>query len=184
MGIESLRPRQTFGLEELGLLETTPLKSIDTIVRLFNATIQVSTVSFIVFDDRSASMVVRSVQSNVDRRTGWISRGNSTSLCSVVRDHVGPVSINDLSSREDLTGAIERRRYGAVSYLGAPVFGPHGEVAGVLAAMTSVVHCWSRRERELVSDHAFLLSEQIMLGAALQTLKLLSRERTAFSAIN
>ncbi|MBT8426251.1 MAG: hypothetical protein KJO67_14845, partial [Silicimonas sp.] len=45
LGIESLRPRQTFGLEELGLLETTPLKSIDTIVRLFNATIQVSTVS-------------------------------------------------------------------------------------------------------------------------------------------
>ena len=184
MGIESLRPRKTFGLEDLGLLDTTPLRPIDTIVRLFAGTIQVSTVSFIVFDDRSSSVVIRSVHSNVDQRTGQVSRGNSTSLIDLVRDEASPISIGNLSTRDELQYAVERKRYGAVGYLGAPVFGPTGEVAGVLSAMTSVPHRWTRQDQQLTQDHAFLLSEQIMLRAALQTVRLMSRERAIISGAN
>lgn len=184
MGIESLRSRQTFGLEELGLLDTTPVKAIDTATRLFSNAIQAPTVAFFVFDDRSSSLVIRSVISNVDQRTGWLGGGNATSLCSMVRDEVCPISIDDTSTRSDVQYAIERKRYGAVGYLGAPVIGPHSEVVGVLAAMTSTPRPWTRLDHSIAQDHAFIMSEQVMLRAALETLKLMARERAMFSAIS
>ena len=70
MGVESLHSRQTFGLEELGLLDTSPLKTLDTIVDLCAEAVHVPIVAFMIFDETSASLIVRSIVGDVSLRAG------------------------------------------------------------------------------------------------------------------
>ena len=181
MGIESLHPRLTFGIEDLGLLDAAPSRPVDTIVGLCADAVRPAAVAFFVFDDVSASLVVRSASGSGGVRPGMLSvhRGAAS---AIVREELAPLPISDLGQHPDTMLAAERRQFGAVGYLGAPVFGPAGEAIGVLAAMTMFEHAWSRRERDLVQEYAFLLSEQIMLKAALQTVKLMARERATYGA--
>lgn len=177
MGIESLQPKSTFGLEELGLLDTTPLKSIDTIVNFCADATNVRVSAFMVFDDKQASLVVRSAANRSGLSKGVIPTEGVMSASSIVRERLSPVSFSNLAAGFDTADALERRKFGASAYLGAPVFGPLGEVVGVLATLTPDERTWTKDERERVKGYAFLLSEQIMLRAALETVKLMARER-------
>jgi GAF domain-containing protein len=93
------------------------------------------------------------------------------------------VLIDDLAERRDTEHSVERLRFAGVGFAGTPVFGPHSEVVGVLAAITLKPRHWLPQDSEILRNHAHLLSEHIMLRAALETIKLMARERSSISAV-
>ena len=177
MGVESLYSRQTFGLEELGLLDTSPLKTLDTIVDLCAEALHAPIVAFMIFDDTSASLIVRSIVGDHGLRAGTTGVPIEHAASGLVRTENGVVSISNLEARTDTINAFERRRIGATGLLAAPVHGPLGETIGALAAMTPTEHHWTKHERRLIGNYALLLTEQVMFRAALQTVKLMAKER-------
>lgn len=183
MGIESLQKRRTFGLEELGLLDTTPLKTLDMIASLCAEALAAPMVAFMVFDDPSGRLFLRSVVGDTEARPGALSLSAAQSASALARNEMSVVSISDLAMRQDTRHVPERRTFGATGFLAAPVQGPIGDVVAVLAAMTPEEHHWSRHDRKLISDFAFLAQEQIMLRAALHTVKLMGRERDSLGAM-
>lgn len=177
MGIESLHPRQTFGLEELGLFDGVPSKPIDTVVGLLSGIVDCAGVAFVVFDDRAAMLIVRAVSGMSRFRKGRFRQTSEWSALRQVREEAATVTLEDLVHEDSGYLSFERRAFGAVGFIGAPVFGPHGEIVGVLCAMTDTRRRWTKAERKCVTDHAYLLSEHVMLRAALETVKLIARER-------
>lgn len=177
MGVESLHSRQTFGLEELGLLDTSPLKTLDTIVDLCAEAVHVPIVAFMIFDETSASLIVRSIVGDVSLRAGPAGVRIDRAACGLVRTEAGAVSMSDLRARVDTAHAFERTRIGATGLLAAPVHGPVGETIGALVAMTPNEHHWTTHEKRLIGNYALLLTEQVMFRAALQTVKLMAKER-------
>lgn len=182
MGIESLQKRPTYGLEELGLLDTAPAKAIDTVVSLCAETVKAPVVAFLVFDDNSASLLIRSITGHPHVRNGPMGPSEA-SVARLVREESGPVAIANLADRPETSTAVECGKLNAVAAMGAPVLGPGGEIIGVLEALTHCEQTWSDEERRLVSTCAYLLSEQIMFRAALETVKLMARERMALGSL-
>ena len=183
MGIESLQKRQTFGIEELGLLDRTPLKTLDMIVALSAEALQVPIAALMVFDDQSGSIFLRSVVGETPVEPGVLSTKADDSASALVRDQASIISITNLAFRQDTYNSTERQKFGATGLLAAPVHGPIGDVIAVLAGMTPEESHWTRRQRKLISDYAFLACEQIMLRAALHTVKLMGQEREAWGAL-
>ena len=183
MGIASLHKRDSFGLEELGLLEDTPFRPIDTIVDLCTGAVGAAKATFIVFDTATGSLFLRSSCGLPQIRSGPIGAASRLSASALVASELSPVSIESFSKHHELENAMERTRFGVDSYLGAPVFGPVGEVLGVLATMSDTKREWTKSERGLLSDFAYLLSEQVMLRAALTTVKLMAKERSGTGPI-
>lgn len=182
MGIESLQQRQTFGIEEMGLLETEPLKTADLIVSLCADALQASLVALLVFDDRTETLFLRSAGGDTDAVRGTLDAPASESACALVRNEAAVLSITDLSLRSDTRHAAERESFGATGFLAAPVYGPAGDIVAVLAAMTPNETYWTRHQRKLISDYAYLASEHVLLRAALHTIKLMGAERDALGA--
>jgi GAF domain-containing protein len=180
LGIEPLRKKETFGLEDLGLLDATPHKSHDTIVGLCAGALGVTDatiVAFIVFDDCASRLFIRALVGDTPLNSGEVHGRAEASVSSHIRDTSEPVAISNLALRPDTLQSTERQVLGAAAYLGAPVHGPMGETLGVLCAMRPTEHHWTRHQRKVLCDFAFLLSEQILLRAALETVKLMARER-------
>lgn len=177
MGVESLHSRQTFGIEELGLLDTSPLKTLDTIIDLCAEAVRAQIVAFMIFDDNSASLIVRSIVGDVSVRPGPAGVQIGRAACGLVRTEAGPVCISNLGAHANTAQAFERTRIGATGLLAAPVHGPLGETIGALVAMTPTEHYWTSHQRRLIGNYALLLTEQIMFRAALQTVKLMAKER-------
>lgn len=178
MGIETSQTRQRFDLGDLGLLDTSPSRPLDTLVDLCADAIRAPISAFLVFDDLSASIVLRTIAGNVGTRAGPFNLTPDRSVTWLVREEASTVGISNLAQRADTRDALERRKFGAVAYLGAPVYGPTGDIVGVLAVMNPREHYWTHHERNLIANFAFLLSEHIMYRAALQTVKLMGRERS------
>ena len=70
---------------------------------------------------------------------------------------------------------------GARSYIGGVVKGPADEPIGVLSAMHPSTYDWTFHDVKLIGDLGYLLSQQIMLKASFETLKIMSAERRARS---
>lgn len=177
MGIESLQPRKTFGMEELGLLDSSPLRSLNTIVGLCAEAVGAPVAALLVFDDRTGSLVLRSVVGATLTEPGPLNVSIIQSASSLAREEGRLISIGNLAARRDTRDAVERQKFGATGFLAAPVRGPAGDVVGVLAAMTPSERHWTGHDRELAASYAMLASEQIMLRAALHTVKLMAEER-------
>ena len=183
MGMKSLTPQHRYGMGELGLLDPNPLESIDLIIKLCREAVLATTVAFFVFDDDRAGLVIKSIKGDNDLQPGDIAASADQSASWLVRNEASTVEIEDLAFHDETLDSIERRLLGARGYLGAPVRGPVDETIGVLAAMTSTPQRWNTHEKELLGSFARLLSEQILLRAALQTIKAMAKERDAITAI-
>ena len=75
--------------------------------------------------------------------------------------------------------AFETVNLGAVGYLGSPVLGPGGEVAGVLAMMSDKPVVWNALSIERAENLAYLLNQLIMFRASMETLRMIASERHA-----
>lgn len=182
MGIESLQKRQTFGLEELGLFDSTPTKALDIIVGLAAEALDAAEVALLVFDDRSGSLYLRSVVGETSASPGVLCLSDHDSAATLARDDGCVISISDLGMRQDTRNAMERRIFGASGFLAAPIHGPVGDTVAILAAMTPRERHWTRHQRRLIAEYAFLAHQQIMLRAALHTVRLMGQERDTLGA--
>lgn len=184
LGIESLQKRQTFGLEELGLLDTAPLKTLDLIASLTAEALGVPIVALMVFDDQRGSLFLRSIAGETTARPGTLAITAAQCASVLVRNEGSVISIASLGFRQDTRTAVERQIFGATGFLAAPILGPASDIVAVLAAMTPEENYWSRHQRKLISNFAYLACKQIMLRAALHTVKLMGQERDSFGPIS
>ena len=168
---------------ELGLLDPNPMESIDLIIRLCRESVLATTVAFFVFDDDRAGLVIKSIKGDNDLRAGEVAASAVQSASWLVRNEANTVEIDDLAFHDETLDSIERRLLGARGFMGTPVRGPIDETVGVLAAMTSAPQRWNTREKEQLGSFARLLSEQILLRAAFQTIKAMAKERDAMKTI-
>ena len=144
---------------------------------------RVPVVALFVFDDRAGALAVRSLVGETGIRPGSLNVPTFQTATSISRGKSGLFAVSNLASRKDTRDAAERQKFGATGYLGAPINGPAGDVVGVLAAMTMTEHQWTRRERRLITSYAYLAYEQIMLRAALNTVKLMAEEQQAVESV-
>lgn len=179
MGVESFQQRKSFGLEELGLLDTTPLRSLDIITTLCAEALRTPIVALFVFDDAAGTLVTRSVTGMGRILPGSLNLPAARTATSLAREAADVLCIRNFALREDTREASERQAFGATGYLGAPVRGPGDDIVGILAAMTLGEHAWALHEKKLLKSFAYLAHEQILLRAALHTVKLMAEEREA-----
>ena len=183
MGMKSRTTHHRYGMDDLGLLDPSPVESIDLIVKLCREVVLATTVAFLVFDDDRAGLVIESIKGDNGLRTGEVGVSADQSASWLVRNEAQTVEIDDLAFRDETLDSVERRLLGARGFIGAPVRGPIDETVGVLAAMTSTPRRWNAHEKELLGNFARLLSEQILLRAAFQTIKAMAKERDALKTI-
>lgn len=172
MGLKKQKVGRQFGLDELGILDGPTLRGAETVVKMAETVLQVRRTAFLVFDDLSASISVR-----ICSALQYVSRNMPAtgSLCSQIRSERQTLAFKDTCWDGTLTP--ERRNLGAVSFLGAPVFGPTCEPVGVLAAIELSQRSWTRAECRKLDDLAHLISQEIMLRASVETLRIMSEER-------
>lgn len=182
MGIESLQKRQTFGLEELGLFDATPNKALDLVVGLTAEALGGVVVTLTVFDDRSGSLYLRTVAGDTTANPGTLGLSHQDSAAALARTDGSVIAISDLGMRQDTRNVIERQIFGASGFLAAPIHGPAGDTVATLAAMTPEENHWTRHQRRLIAEYAFLAHQQIMLRAALHTVRLMGQERDTLGA--
>ena len=172
MGLEKHCAKHQFGLKDLGVLDGPPLRGAGTIVKMVDAVFGVPRAAFLVFDDNSGSVFVRMTSSAV-RPKGTMP--SEMSIASMVRSENKTIAID--STREEAPDSIERRLLGAGALLGSPVHGPDKLAVGVLAAMHHEARAWTSAECRKIEDLAHLISQEIMLRASFETLRIMSAER-------
>ena len=99
----------------------------------------------------------------------------SDSVALQVREEGRPVTIADTAS--DMPEAMELELLGARAVNAVPVFGPDTVPVGVLAAFEREAREWSPEEVSKVEDLAYLASQEIVLRASFETLRLLAQNR-------
>ncbi len=77
----------------------------------------------------------------------------------------------------DSPDAPEIRYLDAAAYLGTPVYGPDRDAIGVLAATHSAPREWNMAALKKMENLAYLVSQEIMLRASFETLRIMAAER-------
>lgn len=172
MGFEQHNTKHQFGLHELGVLEGPPLRGAQTIVETVAELINVPHAAFLVFDDAAGCARVRisSTQPNT-----LLDVPLAESLCNWIRDEDKTLAVSSI--KVETPGAPELQFLGAAAFLGTPVQGPGSEAIGVLAAIHSAPREWNGAAVKKIEDLAHLISQEIMLRASFETLRIMSTER-------
>ncbi len=174
MGIEKIGTGFQFGLNELGVLHGPPLRGATTIVNALADLFEVHYGAFLVYDDTAGCVRVR-ISSRKSQAVGEAPL--SASLCDWIRTEDATLAV--ASTLEETPEAPELKFFGAGAFLGAPVYGPAQEPIGVLAAIHPSPRDWSAKATRQIGDFAHLISQEIMLLASFETLRIMSIERTS-----
>ncbi|MCV6595002.1 MAG: GAF domain-containing protein [Silicimonas sp.] len=176
MGLEKEKTRQTFGPQDLGILDTPPSRALRTVVELCAHALKSPVAALFIFDDAAGELFLNTAVGLETQTSGGIGLPLSGSLASHVRSENRVVRIDNLL-HPPFDTSVEHMRFGAQSFIGGVVCGPMDDPIGVLAAMHRGQHNWTLQEAKLVGDMAYLISQQIMLKASFATLKIISAER-------
>lgn len=166
---------KSFGLRDLGVLDGPPEKGFDVVVRLVASALNAPMVALMMFDDECASIFLRAsfgLSKHINPLIGFPVSG---SIASVIRAENRSLLINDLEHSE-VTHSVEVIFFSAASCLGTPVHGCAGEPIGVLTVMQKSPRAWTNAQAESLEDFAYLTSQQIMLKASFETLRLMKRQ--------
>ena len=172
MGIENRRTKRQFGLRELGVLEGPPLRGADTIVQTVVDLFAVRQAAFLVFDDDTGSLRAR-ISSKISNALEDVPLADS--LSAMVRAENRTLAIR--STLQEAPQAPELKYLDAAAFLGAPVHGPDLKAVGVLVATHPIPRDWHVTDGKKLEDLAHLISQEIMLRASFETLRIMSAER-------
>lgn len=131
-------------------------------------------VALIMFDDECVSIFLRAAFGLNKLLNPSIGFPSSGSIASVIRAENRSFLINDFENT-DIAHGVEVIIFKAASCLGTPVHGPAGEPIGVLTALKKSPYAWTTAQAEALEGFAFLTSQQIMLKASFETLRLMKR---------
>lgn len=172
MGIYDREAGDQFTLEDLGVLDSKPDPTFDAILHLTGGGLPHAQLAFLVADEARGSILVRCSAS------GWVARRGVPTLPLVgsLTDYVLHVNrtITDKDLGPCMASLPEVRFYDAPRVIAAPVHGPAGEPIGALAAFAACPALADGTERAQITQGAYLLSQRIMLRAALETVKRMS----------
>ena len=174
--LDAQKAKRHFDLRDLGVLDGPPPRGALTIVDTVGSVLSVPIAAFLTFDDEKSCVSVRA--STSIRRTGEY-YSSTNSIASQTRLENATQSVNNM--RAEASDAPESESLGAAALLAAPVYGPSQEAVGVLAAVRDTPHYWSKGESRILEDLAHLISQEILLRASIQTLKIMSSERSWLS---
>ena len=176
MGLEKESRKRQFGPQDLGILDGQPPKGIRKIVELCSVAVRSPCSGLFVFNDYAGELFLSTSEGIKYETSNLIGLPLTGSIASFVRSENRLTRINDLREPPHDT-SVEFLRFGIRAYLGAVVRGPLDEPIGILAAMHKSAHYWTFREAKIVEDMAYLLSQQVMLKASFETLRIISDER-------
>ena len=176
MGLEKQSQKRQFSQKDLGILDGPPSRGIRTIVELCALATRARSTALFIFDDAASELFLSA--SDGLARTGNTPVGLplTGSVASHVRLENQITRINELGEAPFDT-SVEYARFGIRAYMGAIVRGPADEALGILAVMHQTPHFWTFHEAKMLEDMAYLLSQQILLKASFETLRLMSAER-------
>ena len=172
MGLEKQKARHAFGLQDLGLVEGPILRGAGTVLTLLNEVVAASASCLLIFDDMSGTLVARMCHGHLFSRSKL---PLSNSVASMIREDNNTYATSDLA--RDFPGSVEAEHFDARAFMATPVYGPETEPLGVLAAINYGQHDWSRLEQDKLDSLAHLVSQEIVLRASLETLRIMSKER-------
>ena len=166
-----------FGLNEMGILGGPTPRGIPSVVELFRRCLNAKSAHLFIFDDERGELFVRA--SADPRRSTAVAKHLPSANSASARARHGrrTVYFKDLSAHPLETSA-EHRVLGAKSFAGSIVSGPDSQPIGVLGAIDPEVKYWTVHETKRAEEMAYLINQQIMLRAALETLRIISRERS------
>ncbi|WP_156883566.1 GAF domain-containing protein [Salipiger mucosus] len=163
-----------FTLNDLGLFDRGPDAVFDNIVDLVHQTVLAPIALVSVIDDKNERQVFKASRGLCREHPEVCSTPLSLSLCNEVRLRSGPLVIPDLSRDPEFRDHPARHEMGVSAYLGAPLKGPADDMIGAVCAIDTTPRIWSERDRKCIEKLADLGSQQVLLRAALQTLKLIA----------
>lgn len=170
---EAPKETQGYDLFDLGVLDGPRERPFDTIVDLVSELLDVPVALLTIIDDLRLR---QHFKSQVGLAEPWRSRAEtplSHSFCKIVRDTGRMLLVRD--SRLDLRvkDNLAIAELGVISYLGLPIYCPASEPVGALCAIDHKPRDWSERDRNMLSSLADLATQQIMLRASLETIKII-----------
>ena len=171
LGIEKHRAKVKFGLRELGLLDGPPLRGASTVVNAVSELLSVRHAAFLMFDDEASTVQTRASSRPLRPLVEFPIAG---SLSEWVRTENHTLAISATEFEAPL--CPERKYMDAGAFVGAPVYGPDTEAVGVLAAFDMPRSGWNSASVKKLENLAHLISQEIMLRASFQTLRLMSAE--------
>lgn len=172
MGLEENYLKPQFGLGDLGVLDGPSLRGMTAVVNAAHAILPVRGAGFLTFDELFTSANVRtSAGAGLPGRSMQL-RG---SIMSTLRSENRQIAVNSL--RKSTPDAPERVFFGAEAMLAAPVYGPGEDPIGALVAYRRTPHFWCPRESHMLVELAYLITQEVMLQASFETLRLIQLER-------
>ena len=169
----------TFDLSDLGMLDARRERSFETLVDVVMHAMGVPVVLISVIDDAGSRQVFKAQRGLAEPYASASETSLETSVCRSVRDNDGPLEISDMVADPDFSDhpAIESLRVRA--YLGFPIRGPANEAIGAFCVIDHAPRTWTQRERSLLAGLAELATQQVLLRATMQTIRIIRTEMTA-----
>lgn len=164
----------SFTLQDLGLLMGPPVKSFDFVVSLASRVLHTPDVALMMVDVENGSVFLRASVGFDQVSFPMFGYPYCGSIAAKICETNSSLQNSDVSN-SNLANAVEAEFLGADSYLGTPVHDPAGAPVGALIALHTKSRAWTNTQVEALEKFAYLASQQIMLKASFETLRLMKR---------
>ncbi len=170
----SLGGNRSYDMAALGVLDGPCEPVLDALVLIASRAIRAPFCAIAMIDDRDETVRFRA-------HTGFppdVSMDRSVpfdkSFCARVRMTNAPFAVSN--ARRDPIGAEHplATKFGIQSYLGAPIHDPALGPVGIIAVMDVVPRIWSEEDKHLIAELARVATQNIMLRAALATVRIIA----------
>lgn len=171
MGFVLTSKETKYDISDLGYLDGTRDTNLEGVLRLTVQTLAVPVALAGFADDTTGRFVQKGCRGGVSLPDLPQSDALAMRICEESR----VIGFTDATRADDRTFR-DVECLNCRGFIGAPVYGPAGENAGVLIAADHVERDWTVAEETAMRDLAAIVTQQILLKAALLTLKLVVRE--------
>lgn len=164
----------SFTLQDLGLLMGPPVKSFDAVVSLASRVLNTPKVALMMVDVENGSVFLRASIGFDHAAFPMFGYPICGSIAGRICEINSSLQNGDVSN-SNLANAVEAEYLGAESFLGTPVHDPAGAPVGALIALHTKYRAWTNSQIEALETFAYLASQQIMLKASFETLRLMKK---------
>jgi|GEM_PF-6926275 GAF domain-containing protein len=155
------------------LVDGPPLRGANTVVANAARLLGVDCAALIVFDELASVAKLRITSNSKYRNETFLLSG---SISSEARETGATTAIDDLSRTHADTP--EASILGIGSFLISPVFGAADNPPAALSVFQVRQRVWQERDIQLLKDLAHLVSQELVLKASLDALRILNDERS------
>ena len=163
----------TIPLQDIGLVDSDPEPAFDTIADLVVSLLEAPTALVSIVEPEKDRQYFKSLRGLTEP---WASRRQTPlthSFCKHVRELGEPLLVSDAVNDARVRDNLGVAELGIAAYLGVPIHGPDRRPIGALCVIDNKPRDWSADDVETLSKLGELVSDEVMMRAALR----LSRRR-------